>query len=60
MDSNSSGILGAVGIAVSVLTAVVGIINHKRVRSSCCGKSGEVSLDIESTTPPTAKNPPPV
>jgi hypothetical protein len=60
MDSNSSGILGAVGIAVSVLTAVVGIINHKRVRSSCCGKSGEVSLDIESTTPPTVKNPPPV
>ena len=27
-------------------------INHKRVRSTCCGSHGEVSLDIENTSPP--------
>lgn len=44
-------ILSIVAIAVSVGTAVLGIINHKRIRSNCFGKKLEVSLDIESTTP---------
>lgn len=50
MDGGS--ISGYVALAVAVGTAVVGVVNHKRIRSNCCGKKAEVSLDIETTTPP--------
>jgi hypothetical protein len=43
------GISGYVALAVSVGTAVVGVVNHKRIRSNCCGKKTEASLDIENT-----------
>jgi hypothetical protein len=45
-------ISGYVALAVAVATSIVGIVNHKRIRSNCCGKKSEVSLDIENTTPP--------
>lgn len=54
MDNKDSGIIAIVGLVLSVGTAVVGAINHKRIRSTCCGKKAEASLDIESTTPPKA------
>lgn len=62
MDSANTGVvLGGIGVAVSVLTTIVGIVNHKRIRSNCCGKKLEASLDIEGTTPPTvAPAPPPI
>jgi hypothetical protein len=50
MDSN--GILSIVAIVTSVGGAVLALINHTRVRSMCCGKKLEVSLDVEKTTPP--------
>ena len=53
--SDSGSITAYVAIAVSVGTAIVGIVNHKRVRSTCCGKVGDVSIDIENTTPPSLK-----
>ena len=46
-------IVGYVAIAVSVATAIYSAVNHKRIRSNCCGKLAEVSLDVENTTPPT-------
>jgi hypothetical protein len=49
MDSTS--IIAYSGLVVSVLTAVIGAINHRRIRSNCCGKEVSASLDIESTTP---------
>lgn len=49
---SSEGIVSYVAIALSAATAIIGVINHKRIRSSCCGKKAEVSLDIETTTPP--------
>ena len=27
-------------------------VNHRRIRSSCCGYNMSASLDVESTTPP--------
>jgi hypothetical protein len=47
MDSNT--ILSWVAIVISVGSVVIGVINHKRITSSCCGKKGEVSLDISNT-----------
>lgn len=43
------------GLATA-FTVVAGIIykaiNHKRIRSECCGKKIVASIDIEETTPP--------
>jgi hypothetical protein len=50
--TDSESITSYVAIAISILTALVGAINHKRVRSVCCNRKLEVSLDIETTTPP--------
>jgi hypothetical protein len=52
MNETDSSILSKIAIGVSVITAVVGVINHKRIRSNCCGKVAEASIDIENTTPP--------
>jgi len=51
MDSNS--ILSVVAIVISVLGSIYTIINHRKIRSRCCGSKEIVlaSLDIESTTP---------
>ena len=40
------------GMVISVGGAVLAGINHTRIRSVCCGKKLEVSLDVEKTTPP--------
>ena len=54
-DNSSSGIIVSyIAIVVSVGTAILGIINHKRVRSRCCGKMAEASFDVDNTTPPTS------
>lgn len=64
----SSQVMGMIALIVSVGGIVIGIINHKKVRSSCCGRKMEVSLDIDDTsarvapkgspiaTPPPQKN----
>ena len=47
--------LTTAGLATG-FTVVAGIlykaINHKRIRSNCCGKKIVASIDIEETTPP--------
>ena len=53
MDNQDNTIIGFVGLLLSVTTVVMGIINHKRLRSSCCKKEIEVSFDVENTTPPS-------
>ena len=54
MDPYASGGIGAAIVAAAGL--VYHAVNHKRVRSRCCGRSLEASLDIDQTvpTPPTA------
>ena len=46
------GIAAYVALAISVVTSVVALVNHKRIRSKCCEKEITASIDIESTTPP--------
>lgn len=46
----------SIGSAVlSVGGVVLAIINHKRIRSHCCGRNAEISLDIDNTSPITPK-----
>jgi hypothetical protein len=49
---DGGSVSGYVALAIAVGSAVIGVVNHKRIRSNCCGRKSEVSVDIENTTPP--------
>lgn len=58
MDSGTTTtVLSYVAIVISVGSIVMGIINHRRLRSNCCGHRAVVSLDIDSTAPAANKEP---
>jgi hypothetical protein len=48
---NAEGVISYLSLALAVGGIVIGAINRKRIRSSCCGVEKSVSLDIESTSP---------
>ena len=43
---------GYIALLISIGAMIIGAVNHKRIRSNCCGREGSVSLDIGPTTPP--------
>ena len=52
MDNNQLSIAGATAgmtAAVGLLYKIYMVVNHKRIRSSCCGRKLEASLDIDNT-----------
>lgn len=55
MDSNN--ILSIIAIVVSIGGAIITAVNHTRIRSTCCRREIDMSLDIEKTTPPPIKIP---
>jgi len=55
MEQQTTTIIAFGGFLLSLASLVIGAINHKRIRSSCCGKKLEATLDIEATTPPLPK-----
>jgi hypothetical protein len=69
---DASALVGVVGgyvaMALTIVGAIYAAINHKRIRSNCCGTRGEISLDIDTmpantkaqTPPPTPPLPPQV
>ena len=50
---DTTNILGVVGFACSIFGIIYTAVNHKRIRSKCCGNLFEASLDVENTTPVT-------
>jgi hypothetical protein len=42
--------------AIGILASILAIVNHKRIRSNCCGNKIEVSMDVEATTPGSPKD----
>jgi hypothetical protein len=48
---DTTNILGIIGFGISLIGAIYTAVNHKRIRSKCCGKILEASLDVENTTP---------
>ena len=50
MDTNT--IISGVSLTVAVGSSIIAVVNHKRLRSKCCGRNVDVSIDIENTTPP--------
>ena len=58
MDINNiGGIAGIVGLVVSVGGAIFTVINHKKCRSRCCQWSGEISFDVDNTSPISKETP---
>jgi hypothetical protein len=55
MDNNTSGVLGIIALVVSVGGSIVAVLNHKRVKSTCCGRTIDASFDVENTTPTQPK-----
>lgn len=43
---------GYVTVVIAIIGTIYAAINHKRIRSKCCSKSVEISLDIENTAVP--------
>jgi len=54
--SDTTSILSYVGVALGLGSTLFTAINHRRVRSTCCGITTVSSLDVESTTPPVSKS----
>jgi hypothetical protein len=51
MSDISTQIVSYVALAIAVGGMVVGVFNHKRIRSSCMGRTVSASLDIEASSP---------
>jgi hypothetical protein len=45
-------ILSIISIVISVAGTIIAIINHKIIKSKCCGRELDASIDISNTTPP--------
>jgi hypothetical protein len=57
MDNYASGGVGAVSVLVlGLLYKLYQIINHRRIRSNCCGKIFVVAIDIDSTSTTPRQN----
>lgn len=53
MNTGDTGIIAIVGLIVSIGGSVLAVVNHRRIRSNCCGFPLVMSVDVETTTPPT-------
>ena len=47
MDTGAA--LGGTGLFISIAGIIYSAINHKHIKSKCCGKEYDVSIDIGST-----------
>jgi hypothetical protein len=51
MDQTQSIGLAGLVTSLAAISAYLIKLNHKRIRSKCCGKDCTTSLDVEDTTP---------
>jgi hypothetical protein len=49
---DNSQIMAVAALVLSAAGTVFAAVNHRRVRSNCCGRLLEASIDVEATTPP--------
>jgi len=56
MDVNVFGAYSGIVSSVMIISGIIyTAINHRRCRSRCCGRTMEVSVDIEHTSPQIKK-----
>lgn len=54
MDINLSaigGMAGSISLLIILADKIYYLVNHRRVRSKCCGRNMDMSIDIDQTTP---------
>ena len=44
-------IVGWSGLVISILGVIYSAVNHKHIKSRCCGRVYDFSIDIENTNP---------
>ena len=57
MDAGAG--MGGAGLFISIVGVIYSAVNHKQIKSRCCGKEYDMSIDIGSTKEgkeETAKN----
>lgn len=47
MDAGAA--MGGTGLFISIVGIIYSAVNHKHIRSKCCGKELDFSIDIDST-----------
>ena len=45
---DSSSIIGISGLVISIAGVVYSAINHKHIRTTCCGRVYDISIDIDT------------
>jgi len=48
---DTSSIVGWSGLVLSILGIIYSAVNHKHIRSNCCGRVYDFSIDVENTNP---------
>ena len=51
MDSQTTTAIAYSGFVIGLASTIYAAINHKHVRSSCCGKKFDVSFDVDNSSP---------
>jgi hypothetical protein len=49
MEDSTTNTIAIIGLVISVASTVIAVINHTRIKSMCCGKKIEMSIDISKT-----------
>lgn len=52
---DETNIMSIIAIVVSIGGAIIGVFNHKKIRSKCGDKVLEASIDITNTSPEVKK-----
>ena len=48
---DESSIIGYSGLILSILGIIYSAVNHKHIKSKCCGRVYDFSIDVENTNP---------
>jgi len=57
ISTQIGAIAGYISLCLMIVGSVIAAVNHRRIRSNCCGGTATVSLDIDNTTPPKETKP---
>ena len=51
MDSQTTTAIAYSGFVIGLASTIYAAINHKHVRSKCCGKKFDMSFDVDNSSP---------
>jgi len=57
MNEDSGQLISIIALVISAGGIILGVVNHRRIKSNCCGKKMEASFDVDTTTPPLKISP---